>query len=79
MQARDWFALAVRLAAIGFLIFALFDLFYVVAKIIGVETQSKMPISTDTFAAVFFGVVGVAGLLTAERLTKLTYGSGIGS
>ena len=74
MQPRDWLGLAIRIAALVFVVFACFDLFFVVAKALSLDTGSKRPLSADLAAAVFFAIIGVIGMLGADRIVALSYG-----
>jgi hypothetical protein len=73
MRPRDWFGVAVRIAALMFLVFALFDGIYVVAKVAGLETQSKLPLSADIAGTIFFAIFAGLGLLGAVKLVALSY------
>ncbi len=74
MQARDVFGLAVRIGALVFLGFSLYDAFWVLAKGLGLEMQSTRPLSTIFAATIFFAAIAVAGLLGADRLVNFSYG-----
>jgi hypothetical protein len=73
MQARDWFGVAVRIAALVFLALALFEAFYVVAKLVGLTTRSTLPLSTDLVAAVFYAIFAALGLFGADWLVNISY------
>jgi hypothetical protein len=75
MQPRDWFGVAVRVAALVFLVFALFDLYYVFGRLLNLETTSKLPLSSVFAAVAFYAIVAAAGMLGADQLVNLSYGA----
>ena len=73
MQARDVFGLVIRIGALVFLGFSLYDAFWVLAKLVGLEMPSTRSLSTIVAATIFFAVLAVAGLLGADRLADFSY------
>jgi hypothetical protein len=56
MTPRDLLGVFVRLAGLGFLQLGFFDLYHIVVKVAGVETQSQIPLPGDVRGFVFFSV-----------------------
>lgn len=74
MKPRDLFGVLVRFAGLGFIIFAMFDFYYVVVKSLGLSTASRVPIGEDIRGTMFYLVLGLILLLGAKLVVRLVYG-----
>jgi hypothetical protein len=73
MSPRDIIGVIVRLAGLGFIQTGLFDLYYVVVKIAGVQTLSKLPLSWDVRGFLLYTVWGVVLIAGAKSIARLAY------
>ena len=74
MKARDWYGLAVRIAGLVFLIYALFDITHLIAPLVGAQMTGNYPASGLKFAVVVWIVLGLVLTFGAGILTRLVYG-----
>lgn len=73
MSATDVIGVIVRLAGLGFIQTGLFDLYYVVVKIIGIQTQSKLPLSWDVRGFLLYSIWGIILIVSAKSIARLAY------
>ena len=73
MAARDLHGVFVRLAGLAFIQYGLFGLYYIVVKILGVQTQSQVPLALEVRALVLYCVWGVAIIFAARPIVWLAY------
>src|SRR5216683_2522613 len=59
MTPRDLLGVFVRLAGLGLILFALFDLYYVVVKTLGIPTMSTVPLGIDVRGAIVYSISGL--------------------
>jgi hypothetical protein len=76
MTARDVFALVVRLAGMGFVVFGILDAIGAAATISGIPTGHgpNYPVQTMALAMVMYFTVGLLLLVAAKPITHLVYG-----
>jgi hypothetical protein len=65
-------------AALVFLVFAVFDLTHAGMKLIGLPDPSRYPLSADLFASGVYLVIAILGFTTAGWFVRLCYGRGEG-
>jgi hypothetical protein len=75
MKARDIFGIIVRAVGLGFMVMALFNLYYVFAKLMGLPIVPRYPISVDLSSAGFYVVISLVFLFGAKVIVRLIYGS----
>jgi hypothetical protein len=73
MNPKDWLDLLIRISGLAFLLFATFDVFYILAKIFGIPTGSNLSVSADIFAGLFFMILGLGILSCAKLIVRLAY------
>jgi hypothetical protein len=73
MSGSDVIGVIVRLAGLGFIQTGLFDLYYVVVKIVGIQTQSKLPLSWDVRGFLLYFVWGIILIVGANSIARLVY------
>ena len=76
MTPRQLLGVYVRAAGLGSILFALFDLYYLFVKILGLPTSSIVPIERDVIAIVLWSALGVGVLLGAPWIVRLAYWHG---
>ena len=76
MTPRELLGVFVRLAGIGSILMSLFDLYYVVAKILGIPTNYQVPLWPAVFGLMFYLVLGTGILLGARLIVRLAYWGG---
>lgn len=74
MTARELFELVVRLGGVVSAAMAFFDVYHVVLSLIGAPYPSHWGVTTDSFAALGFLILGVALFAGAPLLATLAYG-----
>lgn len=73
MPPRDLLGVFVRFGGLLLLMFGIFDLCYVVIKLLRLPTSSVRPIPQDVLAAIFFFVLGFGILFCAKWIVRLAY------
>jgi hypothetical protein len=76
MTPRELLGVFVRLAGLGSILFSLFDLYYVVVKTLGIQTNSQVPVWQDERGLLLYFVLGFAILACARWIVRLAYWSG---
>jgi hypothetical protein len=76
MSPRDLIDVFVRLAGLGFIQIGLFDFYYVVVKIVGIQTQSNLPLSWDVRGFLLYSIWGVILIVGAKSIARLAYWGG---
>lgn len=81
MQARDWFGVAVRLIGFALVIYGIYDLFYLVLHVVGIDASRRedYPITLIAAASVFFFGLGGAIMARAELIARLAYSNSTSS
>jgi len=74
MTVKDIFGLIVRTMGLVMILFGLFDLAYVAAKLLGLPLPSRYPVSVDAISSAFYFIIGIAVILSATLITNLIYG-----
>ena len=74
MTSRDVFALIVRVAGLGLVVCAIFDLFHVGFAEMGLLDSTT--VGRALLGAFDYGVVGLALLVGARPITRWVYGEG---
>ncbi len=74
MAPRDLFGLIVRVAGLACVVFALFDAYYVFAKIAGFDAASRQTLTQAIAGFLLYGALGWIGFRGADRVVALTYG-----
>ncbi len=74
MTPREVFGLIVRTMGLGLILAACFDLYGMVVKLAGVESQSQGTLGEYVAATVCFTLMGLVLLYAAERIVTLVYG-----
>ena len=73
MTPQQLLGVFVRTAGLGSILFALFDLYYLFAKTIGLPTSSTLPIEHDVIGVVVWSAFGAGMLLGAPWIVRLAY------
>jgi hypothetical protein len=73
MTPRDLLGVLVRLAGLGFLQCGFFDLYYVVIKTFGFQTQSQLPLWLDVRGFAIYSAWGLLLIVAAKPIVQLTY------
>jgi hypothetical protein len=73
MQARDLFGVVIRTLGVFSFIYALYDLFYLVTDLLGVEHKEYHDPAAVLATAIFFLLVGTALIGGAEPIVRLAY------
>lgn len=73
-MGREIFGALIRFGGTILLVFALFDCFHILAKLLNIDLGSHYPLATDIYAAVFYFVLGVTALAGARWIERLAYG-----
>lgn len=75
MQARDWFGVAVRLIGFALVVYGIYDFFYLVLHVAGIDPshRDEYPIALIAAASVFFFGLGGAIMAQAELIVRLAY------
>jgi len=73
MTPRDLLGVFVRLAGLGLILFALFDLYYVVVKTLGIPTMSTVPLGIDVRGAIVYSISGLCIVSGARLIVRLAY------
>jgi hypothetical protein len=73
MQARDLFGVVVRTLGVFSFIYALYDLFYLVTDLFGVEHKEHHGFMAVLVTATFFLLLGAALIGGAEPIVRLAY------
>jgi len=74
VKARDWYGLAIRVAGLVFVIYAIFDLTHLIAPMFGAQMPNPYPTSGLEFAIAVWLVLGLALTFGAGILTRMAYG-----
>ena len=75
MTPRDLLGVFVRLAGLGLILFAVFDIYHVVAKTLGMQTSSAVPVGIGAQGAIVFSVLGLCIVAGARFIVRLAYWS----
>ena len=74
MSPRDLLEVVVRATGLAFILFGLFDLFHLVAKITGLNTYySQFPADLAALAFVVWSVAGLAIIVFAKEIVRFAY------
>ncbi len=73
MTPKELLGVFVRLAGLGLLLFAVFDLYYVVMKTLGIPTSSTVPVTRDEQGAGVYLVLGICILAGAKWIVRVAY------
>ena len=73
MTPRDLLGVLIRAAGLGNIIMALYDVYYVIVKLLGLPTGSTFPVSVNIQASLFFAALGIGIILCAPIIEKLAY------
>jgi hypothetical protein len=73
MTAKELVGAVVRLAGLGLLLFAFFDLYYVIVKTAGIYTESTLPVSRDVHGFVVYSILGLCIIAGAKWIAGLVY------
>jgi hypothetical protein len=73
MAPRDWLDLAVRMTGLMFIVFAIFDVFFAVTKVFGIQTGSSAALSADILAAIYYTGMGIVILWYAPWIVHLAF------
>ena len=73
MAPQDLLGVFVRLAGLGFIQAGLFDLYYIVIKTLGVQTQSQLPLWVDVRGFVLYLTWGLIIIFAARPIVGLAY------
>jgi hypothetical protein len=73
MTPRELLGVFVRLAGLGFLLLGFFDLYHIVVKVLGFETQSPIPLSGSVRAFVFYFAWGLVLIVAARPIVKFAF------
>lgn len=73
MSPRDLLGVAVRLIGLGCLLFAMFFLYILVARVVGIPTSTTHPVSYDVQGLLLWLVLGLCILVGARLIVRLAY------
>jgi predicted transporter len=73
MRPRDLLGVFVRLAGLGFILCALFYVYYVVVKTLGLPTTSTLPVWQGVQGAIVYAVFGFCILAGARLIVQMAY------
>ena len=73
MTPRELLGVFVRLAGLGSLVMAVFDIYNVAVKTLGIATSSTAPIRADARGAIIYLVLGLGILAASNLLVRLAY------
>ena len=73
MLPRELLGVFVRLAGLGLILFAVFDLYYVIVKLVGLPTSSNIPVGRDVQGLITYLGLGVVVLFGARWIVRLAY------
>ena len=76
MSPRELLGVFVRFVGLGSILMSFFDLYYVVAKILGIPTNYEVPLWPAVFGFMVFLLIGIGILRGARFLVQLAYWSG---
>jgi hypothetical protein len=76
MSPRDLIDVFVRLVGLAFIQMGLFDLYYMVVKLAGIQTQSQLPLSWDVRGFLLYSVWGIILIVGASSIARLAYWRG---
>lgn len=73
MAPKELLGVLVRLVGLGSFLFALFDLYYLIAKTIGLPTRSNLPVSMDVQGIMLYFILGFGIIVGAKWIVRLAY------
>ena len=76
MSPRELLGVFVRFVGLGSILMSCFDLYYAVAKILGIPTNYEVPLWPAVFGFMVFLAIGIGILRWARFLVQLAYWSG---
>jgi hypothetical protein len=74
MTVRELFGGAIRIVGVWEAVRSLNSVYYVIAKLAHLQTNSTLPIATDLATGAFALIVGVSVVACAEPIVRLVYG-----
>ena len=73
MAPQDLLGVFVRLAGLGFIQAGFFDLYYIVIKTLGLQTQSQLPLWADVRGFALYFMWGLIIIFAARPIVGLAY------
>ncbi len=73
MTPKNLLDVFVRLAGLAFIQLGLFDLYYVVVKTFGIQTESQVPVWRDIRGFMLYCGWGIVLILAAKLIVRVTF------
>jgi hypothetical protein len=73
MSPRDLLGIVVRATGLAFILFGLFDLFHIIAKVLGVGIYPQFSAGIEALGFLFWSVCGVVLVVFANEIVRFAY------